>query len=344
MPSSTDFNAAPIGQGLRRRALFALPAGLVAGCATPVWSRPPPQPMQMPAHMPAHMPALGRSLALEVIDRDTGGPMPVYRADGQFWVPGRPGARYGLKVRNLRGERVMLVMAVDGVNVLTGETADWLQDGYVLGPWQSGQIDGWRKNRREIAAFEFTTPPDSYAARTGRPLDIGVIGVALFGERRRDPVPPPPISRRWPQSEQESNEDRPAARRDSARASRQPGDDFSADAANSASEPAAKAESSADASGVARERAAPSGQFAPRAAPQVEQKLGTAHGRRETSVVTSTHFERARSTPDEIIAVRYDSRENLIRRGVIPAWREPAREPHPFPGGTQQGYVPDPPG
>ena len=32
--------------------------------------------------------------------------------------------------------------------------------------------------------------PNSYAARTGRPFDVGVIGVAVFEEYRR---PPPPV-------------------------------------------------------------------------------------------------------------------------------------------------------
>jgi hypothetical protein len=35
----------------------------------------------------------------------------------------------------------------------------------------------------EVAAFYFTSLPDSYAARTGRPDNVGVIGVAVFRER-----------------------------------------------------------------------------------------------------------------------------------------------------------------
>src|SRR5262249_37198881 len=43
---------------------------------------------------------------------------------------------------------------------------------------------GWRKNMSEVAAFYFTSLPDSYAARTDRPGNIGVIGVAAFREYR----------------------------------------------------------------------------------------------------------------------------------------------------------------
>jgi len=49
-------------------------------------------------------------------------------------------------------------------------------------------VQGWRRSLSQTAAFYFTALPDSYAARTGRPDDVGVIGVALF---RRKPAPQP---------------------------------------------------------------------------------------------------------------------------------------------------------
>src|SRR3546814_3906476 len=60
------------------------------------------------------------------------------------------------------------LLSVDGVNAVTGEDADPSQAGYVLAPWQSTEIDGWRKSLDEVARFRFTDLPDSYAARTGR--------------------------------------------------------------------------------------------------------------------------------------------------------------------------------
>ena len=45
---------------------------------------------------------------------------------------------------------------------------------------------GLRKNDREVAAIHFTALPNSYTARTGRPDNVGVIGVALYWEK---PVP-----------------------------------------------------------------------------------------------------------------------------------------------------------
>src|SRR5690606_41541862 len=79
--------------------------------------------------------------------------------------------------------RVLAVLSVDGVNAISGETAATAQTGYVLDVWQSTEIKGWRKNLDEIAQFNFTALPNSYAAQTGRPANVGVIGVAVFTER-----------------------------------------------------------------------------------------------------------------------------------------------------------------
>jgi len=72
------------------------------------------------------------------------------------------------------------------VNVMNGETASPDQSGYIVSPWRRIDIRGWRKSMDEIASFYFTSLGDSYAARTDRPQNVGVIGVALF-ERKRYP-------------------------------------------------------------------------------------------------------------------------------------------------------------
>jgi hypothetical protein len=66
--------------------------------------------------------------------------------------------------------------------------ANTRQGGYVLSPWNTTRIAGWRKSLGETAAFYFTSLGDSYAGRTGRPDNVGVIGVAVF---QRKYAPPP---------------------------------------------------------------------------------------------------------------------------------------------------------
>jgi hypothetical protein len=236
--------------------------------------------------------------------------LPTYRCRGEYWVAGRPGARYSIMVQNYRGQRLLAVTAVDGINVISGETGAWGQSGYVLGGGESYEIAGWRKSDAEIAAFNFTSAGRSYAERTGRPANIGVIGVALFLERPT----------RVPQYEALQRSD------DSSR-------DRSEGAARAAPQsPVVSSLSSPRLEGIAPSNAAPA------------EKLGTGHGAREASYVQNTQFDRLSSTPNEVIKIRYDSFENLVAMGVVPsrpAWRA---GPNPFPDSISPKYVPDPPG
>lgn len=131
---------------------------------------------------------------LELLDRDSGRISPVHRHQGQRYVAGQPGARYALRVRNLSPRRLLAVLSVDGVNVVSGETAAWHQTGYVLEPGASVDVTGWRKSDQEVAAFEFAALADSYAARTGRAGHVGVIGLAAFVERWHPPSPAPSVA------------------------------------------------------------------------------------------------------------------------------------------------------
>lgn len=127
-------------------------------------------------------------VALSIVDRDSGQVLAQYRKDGLSWVAGTPASRYAIRLSNQTGGRVLVVLSVDGINVISGESAEFGQTGYVLDPWRSYDIAGWRKSDTQIAAFEFAALGDSYAARTGRPGNVGVVGAAVFLEK---PAPPP---------------------------------------------------------------------------------------------------------------------------------------------------------
>jgi len=145
----------------------------------------------------ACMPLSARNLVeLDVVDRDNGQWLPEYGHRGQDWIAGVPGHRYSVRLTNTTGQRVLVVLSVDGVNAVTGQTASPSQGGYVLEPWESTEIAGWRKSLDDVAQFVFTDLPDSYATRTGRPDNVGVIGIAVFRERQVQPVyaPPPSIA------------------------------------------------------------------------------------------------------------------------------------------------------
>lgn len=142
-----------------------------------------------------HVPS-GELVDLQVRDLDTGRLLDRHPHRGRLHLAGEPGHRYALVLRNLTGERVLAVLSVDGVNVVSGQTAAPNQSGYVLEPWQQVEVRGWRKSLDQVAEFHFTALPDSYAARTGRPENVGVIGMAVFRERRPVVVAPPPYYHR----------------------------------------------------------------------------------------------------------------------------------------------------
>lgn len=132
----------------------------------------------------------GSLLDLEVIDRASGRVLETWPHRSERYVAGNPGERYAVRLTNRSAGRILAVLSVDGVNAVTGETAGPGQSGYVLEPYASAEISGWRKNMQEVAQFYFTSLPDSYAAHTDRPDNVGVIGVAVFRERPRPRIQP----------------------------------------------------------------------------------------------------------------------------------------------------------
>lgn len=250
--------------------------------------------------------AVGNIADIVIHDRAQNRTLPVYVHEGRHYVVGQPGNEYEIRLRNRQRADILTVVSVDGVDVISGETADWQQSGYVLAPQQGFGVKGWRKSLERTAAFYFTALPDSYAARTGRPDNVGVIGVAVF---RKKPEPvvqyaPPRLARSM---------------------------EAEAPAPSATAEDRGPARDAASGAGTAARAEAPAN------AAQKSARLGTGHGRSETSVVTYTEFERATAAPAEIITIYYDSYRNLVAQGVI---REPllAARPDPFPA----RFAPDP--
>jgi hypothetical protein len=248
---------------------------------------------------------------LEVIDRINGTTLTVHDKDGQHYVVGAPGHEYTLRIRNRSRERIVAITSVDGVNVVTGETASPHQSGYVIDAGGSVDIAGWRRGLDRTSAFYFTDLGDSYAARTGRPMDVGVIGVAVFRERR-------------PAVVDQAQRDKIAAHESGALER----------ADTPASAPAAEAE--ADRRAAQSSAGSSAADTASRA---FASKLGTGFGRDETSNAQRVTIERATSTPSETLAIRYDRLDNLIAMGVLPGPRYAERAPDAFPG---MRFVPAP--
>ncbi|MBK9259633.1 MAG: hypothetical protein IPM54_07305 [Polyangiaceae bacterium] len=137
----------------------------------PPW-RPPPVQAQFQA---------------ELID-DGMNNLPMFFHNGKKYVMGSLGQRYRIRVTNPTANRVEAVVSVDGLDAIDGQTATLSKRGYVVPAFGSVTIDGFRTSMNSVAAFRFTSVPDSYAGRTGQDRNVGVIGVAIFRERVEQPI------------------------------------------------------------------------------------------------------------------------------------------------------------
>ncbi len=253
---------------------------------------------------------------------------------GSTYIEGRIGERYNIRVTNNSGERVEAVVTVDGRDVVSGEMGDYRsQRGYVLEPYGSVVIEGYRQSLDYVAAFRFADIHASYSSLRGTPQNVGVIGVAVFNEagRRR-------AQRRA----------RPLTQRDSYSPYGAAGG-----AAGRAPAPAAESADAAVGYGGATTSARPrrpakskskSAAWAPAPRPN---RLGTEYGETTYSSVRETTFRRRnKRRPDSVRTIYYDSRQGLRARGIPvdpPIYYSaptPLPSPAPFP---EAGYAPPPP-
>lgn len=253
-------------------------------------------------------------VSLEELD---GSPLPTFRHAGSTFVLGEPGDRYNIRVDNPTGERIEAVVTVDGRDAISGELGNYVsQRGYLIEPWGTLVIEGFRRSLDEVAAFRFTGKGGSYSALRGTPQHVGVVGLAVFPEKKRLAQPMRP--RRYaPESKYEERSPAPSAAEGSR--SRSP--------TRSPSEPRAERYRGDD--------AAPSKRKGSAAGPS---NIGTEFGENQSSSVVEVAFERrSPSHPSAVLSLRYDDFDGLAARGIDLsslgyAYRdEPEPEPQAFP-------------
>lgn len=132
------------------------------------------------------------ALTIRLVD-ESGAPLPTFASAGRSYVMGSDGGRYSIRIENRTGARFEAVASVDGLDVIDGQPGSFEKRGYLIQPWATLEIDGFRRSDDAVAAFRFGRVRDSYAAKKGNDRNVGVIGVAVFEER----------GSRWPWSERE---------------------------------------------------------------------------------------------------------------------------------------------
>jgi len=241
-----------------------------------------------------------------------GRPAPLFPApdsSARYYVEARRGARYSVALANRTGERVGVVLAVDGLNAISGERDTGRGRMYVLDPWQRTTVQGWRTSLREVRQFTFVEERASYAARSGKANEkMGWIEIAVYRERRAFVQASPRLEAPPRPKPVESEGDEARGRGETAEGA----------ARDSAAAPAAPT------LGGAQARSYP----------------GTGWGERAHDPVVLVSFD-PEGAPSERIALRYEYRPALVALGVLPR-RVPPRDRLWERDHAEPGFAPPP--
>lgn len=230
----------------------------------------------------------------------------AYRA----YLQAERGAHYRIRIKNRSGERLGVVVAVDGRNIISGARSE-LERGepmYILAPWDTQVYSGWRTSLADVHEFYFTDWQDSYAEAFGDRSARGVIAVAVYREKERWLPFQSGDARRGREDETDraTAVPAPAAPKSGAVAG-----SAGATASNSAGEARSDAGSAADSADRAK---------AERSEAQASEP-GTGYGDRRDEPAVRVAFE-AESRASSRVFLKYEWRESLCRKGIIDC-REP---------------------
>lgn len=107
------------------------------------------------------------------------------------YLEAKKGENYNILIRNHFSERLGVVIAIDGRNIINGKKSS-LQSSemmYIVEPYGQARLDGWRTSDDKVNRFYFTNSADSYSVRTFSDTSaMGVIAVAVFREKQRPVV------------------------------------------------------------------------------------------------------------------------------------------------------------
>jgi len=268
-----------------------------------------------PSHIDVDVVVNGRSLS-------------KIRHQDRAYVVADKGAKWVLRVRNRTRRRILVVATVDGLSVMDGKEGSYSSPGYILEGYSKIDIPGFRLNDSEVAAFRFGGKEGSYAARMGKPTNVGVIGVAAFEEV--PPPPPPPVvvhehhyhpypafPATWTRGQWENDNTLYCAK------------DIGGSCCRGMSAGPELSVNSCflgDSGPVEREYSPPVEQEV-KTKGGIVQNVGTSFGEKESHSVVRASFER-QSSPAETVDLFYDDYEGLASKGVLVL----GTSPKAFPG------------
>jgi len=285
-----------------------------------------------------------------------------YMHEGRVYVEGRAGSEFTIRLRNNGARQVLAVLSVDGLSAMDGKPAGTDKGGYVMSPFSTLDVPGWRLNNDDVACFEFAGKGGSYAAKSGNDKrNVGVIACAFFDEHVQRYARPRSILRSTTITFDDPSDHAGEAMMDWMPVSDErggfehtcndgdaPRSVYSMNAVDCA---APTSSTSFDmhvtdttvptgnfGGGQSRQRAQRRKQLSTKKGAQPVQNIGTGFGKQASHKVVDVEFKRMEK-PAEVIEIYYDDRAGLHSRG-IDTRRQVHVTPDPFPRDKQQGCEP----
>jgi hypothetical protein len=264
-----------------------------------------------------------------------------------IFVEGRRGSDFEIAFKSYRGLTTEVVFSVDGLDVLTGKPATAESRGYVIRPHGELRIPGWKLDNDSVARFLFEEKKASYAEQSGSgSASAGVIGCMVWDEMPAIVVSTNysyPYPWGYPRGlVGGSGGGWSSPTLGTASPLEGSGVTYSCNTISASCSSAPDAEVKTSGRIL---RSAKSGSFGARAEPEAMMgfsepaaeaeafNLGTGFGKKEEFRTSETEFKR-RSVIAQL-ALYYDSKHNLGRRGIIvdkPSRRRLNDLPKPFAG------------
>jgi len=109
----------------------------------------------------------------------------TYIHEGKTYIEGKAGSEYEIEIKNHTNGRIEAVATVDGLSVMSGKPGTTEEGGYVIDPYSSYKIKGFRYSDERCGAFKFNYKNQSYAKSKGDNSEIncGVIACKVYQEK-----------------------------------------------------------------------------------------------------------------------------------------------------------------
>lgn len=272
-------------------------------------------------------------------------PADEYYHNGAIWIEGREGNNYTIDIRNNTPARALFIVSVDGLDVLAGQPAGPGSQGYVVNPYDTISIPGWKLNDQQAAEFFFSRSRDSYVnAIGGSTSNTGVIGAMVFAEYQDASLSPFGIARYYSGNAGGGLPTQSAVLNNSwvgASLSASPARRIDANMVKAAAAAMPMNSVEVKTSGGIMQMS----QNAVTSSP-VTQDVGTGFGNATQWQTQTTQFRRANpDQPDAVLALYYNTARNLEKMGIrLRKKRDVSYQANPFPAYTSSSGCKPPDG